>query len=135
MQIRRFSCVLTALAMVGTMACHRQSASDRMIGIWQFSGMDATMDYVFKADRTFEVWAPSMDAELSKGPWLQMDFGSWQVQGDELIIESKRTRSPEFKKMFPRDPVDRLKVLRFGPEKIEFQHGGPFIRATSRRGI
>jgi len=111
-----------------------------MVGIWQFSGMDATMDYVFKADHTFELWAPSMDVKESKGPWLQMDFGSWEIRGDEIVIEYKRPRflaSEEFLKSEGIDlpSVTRHKVLRFGPDRIEFERGGPFVRATTRRGI
>ena len=111
-----------------------------MVGIWQFSGMDATMDYVFKADHTFELWAPSMDVEQSKGPWLQMDFGSWQIHGDELVIESKRPRSPEFEEFLKSEgtalpAATRHKVMRFARDRIEFDRGGPFIHATARRGI
>jgi hypothetical protein len=114
--------------------------SESIVGIWQFSSFDNTMDYVFKADHTFEVWAAPMDSELSKGPWWRMDFGSWQVQGDELIIEYKRPRSSEFKeflksKGIPFSSVSKSKVLRYGSDRIEFQKGGPFVRATSRRGI
>src|SRR5881394_270528 len=93
--------VLLALALCGAPACHRQSPDERMVGIWQFSGMDATMDYVFKADHTFEVWAPSMDVEQSKGPWLRMDFGSWKIEGDEIIIESRRPPSEWLKDVAP----------------------------------
>ena len=39
--------MLTAVVLCADTSC-RQSADDRMVGIWQFSGMDATMDYVFK---------------------------------------------------------------------------------------
>jgi len=74
----RFLVILTILALCVATSC-QQSPSEKLVGIWQFSGMDATMDYVFKADHTFEVWAPSMDVEQSKGPWLEMDFGTWQV--------------------------------------------------------
>jgi hypothetical protein len=132
--------VLLALALCGAPACHRQSPDERMVGIWQFSGMDATMDYVFKADHTFELWAPSMDVEQSKGPWLQMDFGTWHVENDEMIIEYQRPRSPEFEGFLKSEgislpQVTRHRVLRVGADKIEFQEGGSFIRATSRRGI
>lgn len=111
-----------------------------MVGIWQFSGMDATMDYVFKTDHTVELWAPSMDVEQSKGPWLQMDFGTWHVDGDELTIEYKRPRSPEFEEFLKSEGIGlpsttKHRVLHFGASKIEFQNGGPFIRASARRGI
>jgi hypothetical protein len=135
-----FLVVAVALGFCGAAACHRPSADERMVGIWQFTGMDATMDYVFKPDHTFEVWAESMDVEQSKGPWLQMNFGTWKVEGDELVMEYKRPRSAEFEEFLKSQgidlpPVNRRKVLRFGADKIEFPQGGPFIRANARRGI
>ena len=147
MQSQRFATFLTALALYLASACVRQTPRDRLVGIWQFTGMDATMDYVFKADLTYEVWAEPMDTTLSKGPWLQMDFGSWKIEGDEIIIESHRPLPEWLKEMAPDtidrsevlkravQRVDRLKVSRFGTDKIEFQKGGAFIRATSRRGV
>ena len=134
------SIVVLAIVALSVIGCHRQSPDERMVGIWQFSGMDATMDYVFNADHTFELWAPSMDEEQSKGSWLKTDFGTWHIEKDELIIEYKRPRSEWFEQFLKSrgislPSVTREKVLRFGSDKIEFQHGSPFIRAASRRGI
>ena len=106
-----------------------------MVGIWQFTGIDATMDYVFKSDHTFEIWAPSMDVEQSKGQWLHMGGGTWQVTSSELTMETQRPPSPDPEATPYAKQLDRLKVRRFGTDKIEFERGGPFIRAASRRGI
>jgi hypothetical protein len=135
----RLLVILATVASCIATSC-RQSPDEQMVGIWQFTSMDATMDYVFKADHTFELWAPPMDVEQSKGPWLQMDFGTWQIESDEIIIEYKRPRSPPFEEFLKSEgialpSVTKHKVLRHGANKIEFQQGGPFIRATSRRGI
>jgi hypothetical protein len=132
--------VLFALALGALTACHQESLDKRMVGIWQFSSMDATMDYVFKADHTFELWAPSMDVEQSKGPWLNMDFGKWHTEKDELIIEYKRPRSQSLEeflksKGYSLDSVTRSRVIHFDADKIEFEDGGLFIRAYARRGI
>jgi hypothetical protein len=140
MQNRRFGIVVFALALGAATACHQESWDERMVGIWQFSGMDATMDYVFKADHTFELWAPSMDVEQSKGPWLKMDFGNWRIEKDEIVIEYKRPRSPWMKKLekssgIALPSVTRHRVLLFGLDKIEFREDRPFIRAFARRGI
>jgi hypothetical protein len=140
MQSRRIVSIVVALGFGAAAACQQPSADERIVGIWQFSGMDATMDYVFKADHTFELWAPSMDLEQSKGPWLQMDFGIWHIKADELIIEYKRPCSPEFEEFLKSEEIalpttTRHKVVRYAPDRIEFDRGGPFIRAAARRGI
>ena len=69
------------------------------------------------------------------------------IEGDEIIVESRRPQSDWLKDAVPETKkesellrtvtqrLDRWKVSRFGADKIEIQNGGPLIRATSRRGI
>src|SRR4051794_36330982 len=115
--------IFFVLALITLTACQQKSLDERMVGIWQFSGMDATMDYVFKADHTFELWAPSMDVEQSKGPWLKMNFGNWHTEKDELIIKYKRPRSQSFEeflksKGYSLDSATRSRVIHFDADKI-----------------
>ena len=125
MQSHRFVIILSALGLCGATACHRQSGDERVVGIWQFSGMDATMDYVFKADHTFELWAPSMDVDQSKGPWLQMDFGSWHIEKDELIIEYKRSRSRLFRALRT-GPTNQAELISAsGADSLDSPVSGP----------
>ena len=85
-----------------------------------------------------------MDVEQSKGSvarkWISV---LWQAHDDEIIIVIQapsrspvHTKSSEKSKGIALPSVTaNLKSCGSGVDKIEFQHGGPFIRSASRRGI
>jgi hypothetical protein len=108
-------------------ACHRVSpAEERIIGIWEFTGIDATGRVVFHRDHTVVDLFPDSDAPYVWGPSAS---GTWRLEGDEVVTDDQVLPIPGYSP-FPRR-ITRIPIREYHGDRWVREEGrGDFIRAT-----
>jgi hypothetical protein len=98
----------------------------KLVGTWEFTGIDATGRLTLRADHTSETLFPDMDDSTK---WEVLLRGSWRLEGNDLIMEEKPTFGPSV----PGDPprqmeLTRITIREFGSDKLVPEKGGPYKR-------
>jgi hypothetical protein len=69
-------------------ACQRVSpAEEKVIGIWEFTGLDATGRVVFRRDHTVVDLFTESDSPNAR--WAPTAWGKWRLEGNEIITDDE----------------------------------------------
>jgi hypothetical protein len=80
--------VLLLLALTG---CQRLSPTERkLVGTWEYSGMDFTTRVAFRSDHTMATFFPDQDGRV----WTPTSSGTWRMEGNDLLIEEQFLPNP-----------------------------------------
>ena len=76
----------TATLLVG---CYRLSpAEEKVVGTWEFSGVDFTNRLVYRRDHSAEELYRRDDGLWSRiQPWAVLSRGTWRLEGDTIVSE------------------------------------------------
>src|SRR5436190_11744528 len=90
--------------------CHRLSPIEqKVVGTWEYTGMDFTNRVVFSEDRTVTTLFPDSQAPAK---WVPAVFGTWSVEGDELVTKEQfRNPYPVPGQTPARIEMSRTKIL------------------------
>lgn len=76
------------LSWLATASCERITpAESKVIGTWEFTGLDATVRLVFRRDHT--VVSLSSQADGSKGKWAPAAWGTWRLEANEIVTDEE----------------------------------------------
>lgn len=93
----RYSCVLLLAVTLGLVlaACQRVTpAEEKIIGIWEFTGLDATGRVVFRRDHTVVDLFTESDSPNAR--WAPTAWGKWRLEGNEIIIDEEMLPIPGY---------------------------------------
>ncbi|SRR6266508_5230215 len=108
-------CFTIAIAAI-SVSCQRLSPEEeKVVGTWEFSGIDFTNRVVFHRNHKSEVLHARDDGLLAKmSPWAAMSRGTWRLEGDTIVTDEQILIGPE-----PRERrVTRIKIFEFRPNEL-----------------
>jgi hypothetical protein len=106
--------------------CRVSPEEKRVVGTWEFSGIDFTNRVVFHCDHTSEELYMREEGLLAKiSPWAAGARGTWRLEGDTIVTDEQLLIGPE-----PRERrVTRIKIFKFRPNELVREAGrDPFHR-------
>jgi hypothetical protein len=80
------ACVLVAAAVDARATNLRE---ERIVGVWQSMGIDTPIRTVYRRDHTMVQLFPE---ENSESGWLQFQVGTWRLEGETIIEETRGMR-------------------------------------------
>lgn len=109
--------VLLVGSMLAVATCHRLTPTEqKVVGTWEYTGMDFTNRIVFREDHTVTTLFPDSQREEK---WVPAVFGTWKLEGDELVtVEQFRNPYPIPGQTPARIETTRMKILEFAPDKL-----------------
>ena len=113
--LRARLCFVLALAAF-SVSCQRLSPEEeRVVGTWEFTGLDFTNRVVFRRDHsTEELYAREGGLIAKISPWAALSRGTWRLEGDTIVTDERPVIGPE-----PRERrVTRIKILEFRPNEL-----------------
>ena len=114
-------CFTLAIAAVA-IGCQRLSPEEeKVVGTWEFTGLDFTNRVVFHRNHRSEELYAREDSLLAKiSFWAAMSRGTWKLEGDAIVTDEQVIVGPQ-----PRERrVTRIKILEFLPDKL-VREGNP----------
>jgi hypothetical protein len=110
-----------------SVSCQRLSpAEEKVVGTWEFSGIDFTNRVIYHRNHKSEVLFPREEGLLAKlSPWVAASRGTWRLEGDTIVTDEQLLVGPE-----PRERrVTRIKIFEFRPnELVREPYRDPFHR-------
>lgn len=100
---------------LATTSCERITPAEaKVLGTWEFTGLDATVRLVFRRDHT--VVSLSSQADGFKEKWAPAAWGTWRLEGNEIVTDEE---------VFPiggylpkHRQVARVPIREFGEDKL-----------------
>ena len=75
-------------ALIGMVGCQRVTpAEERVIGTWEFTGLDATGRVVFRRDH--KVVDLFTDGDGPNARWIATFWGKWRLEGNEIVTDEE----------------------------------------------
>jgi hypothetical protein len=114
-------------ASISATACHHVSpAEERIIGTWEFTGIDATGRVVFHRDHTVVDLFPEPQAPYA---WEPAASGTWRLEGDVVVTDDQMLPIPGYSP-HPRR-ITRIPIREYhGDRWVRDEGRGDFIRVT-----
>lgn len=97
----------------------------KIIGTWQFGGVDDTGRIVIRGDHTCATMFPTTD----RRGWDIIAKGTWRIDGDYLIRVEKPAFGPSVSSNPPGPSVtSKLRIRSITPDRFGLGDGRPMIR-------
>lgn len=118
------------LAMVfgfSALGCHRLLPSEKkIIGTWEFTGIDVTARVVFRRDHV--VVNLAAENESADARWTPVACGRWRLQGNEIVTEEQVLPIPghQFANRITRIPISEFRA----DALVRADGRSPFIRVS-----
>lgn len=118
--------IVLAVIAVSTLSCQRLSPEEqRVVGTWEFSGIDFTNRVVYRSDHSAEELYPRETGLLAKiRPWVTLSRGTWRLEGDTIVSVREATDGP----LRGKKRVIRTRILEFHPDKLVREGRSSLIR-------
>jgi len=86
---KRYSVLLSGIASaIALVSCQRVSpAEEKIIGTWEFTGLDVTGRCVFRRDHIVITLFPQGDGP--KEMWAPTAWGTWRLEGSEIVTDEE----------------------------------------------
>jgi hypothetical protein len=99
------------------------ATEQKMVGTWDYTGLDSTYRWVFNASRSLTVLSPDIDYDQNHR-WLRAATGTWRVDGDVVSIDAVIHLGP------PAGEKQhwQFRILDFGRDKLVREGSVPYIR-------
>jgi|SRR5882724_2507275 len=94
--------VLITLCSVTSVFAQLSPLEQKIVGTWQFTGIDATGRIVLRPDHSCATMFPIM------GQWEVLAKGTWRIDGRDLV----RVEKPTFGPSVPGDPPPKIERSR-----------------------
>ena len=120
--------IVLAMVAVSTSSCQRLSPEEqRVVGTWEFSGIDFTNRVVYRNDHSAEELYPRETGLLAKiRPWATLSRGTWRLEGDTIVSEREVVVDGPVR---GEKRVIRSRILEFHPDELVRDEGrSPLIR-------
>lgn len=103
-----------------TTGCRRLTVSEeKIIGTWEFTGIDASGRVVYRRDHTVVELFPEYDALNAR--WVPRSWGSWRLEGSEIVSETESFQIPGMPQIPKR--VNRTIIRDFSDERLVREEG------------
>lgn len=86
----RYHCVLLLgiTSLVAAIGCQRTSPTEeKVIGTWEFTGLDATGRVVFRRDH--KVIDLFLEGDGPNARWIPTSWGKWRLEGNEIVTDQE----------------------------------------------
>jgi hypothetical protein len=120
---------LLAIGLLATIAsCHRISPAERrIIGIWEFTGLDATGRVVFRSDH--KIVDLFRDGDGPEAKWVPTSWGTWRLDGNEIVTDEEMLVG-DYSASERR--IGRIMIGKFEKDRLKRSDGRPdFYRVHS----
>jgi hypothetical protein len=95
--------------------CNKLSHNEeRVVGVWEFTGIDATGRIVYRRDHIAVELFP--DYEGLNAKWAPRSWGSWRLEGDDIVSEMEAFPIPEMPAVPKR--TTRTSIREFHEDKL-----------------
>lgn len=86
-ELRRCGVLLLSITCVAALiSCQRVApAEEKIIGLWEFTGLDATGRVVFRRDHT--VVDLFIEGDGVNARWIPTSWGKWRLEGSEIVTD------------------------------------------------
>lgn len=102
--------------------CQRVTPSEeKIIGIWEFTGLDATGRVVFRRDHTVIDLFTESDSPNAR--WAATAWGKWRLEGNEIITDDNALPLPGYSPRPTR--VTRMPIRTFEDDRLVRADGRP----------
>jgi hypothetical protein len=116
-----FSLLLTITSFLVMISCRRVTLmEEKVVGIWESSGVDATGRIVFRRDHTVINLSP--DGHILGVRWIATSKGKWHLDGNEIVTDEQMLvgdYSPRERRM------GRIPIQRFDQKTLVRADGRP----------
>jgi hypothetical protein len=109
--------------------CYRVLPEEqKIIGTWEFTGIDATGRVVFRRDHTVVDLFPEDDRSIN-ARWIPLAAGKWRLEGNDIVTEEE-TLPLRFVPS-PTSRTTRITIREFHEDRLEREgERGPFLRVS-----
>ena len=112
--------VCLAVPCLLTTGCRRLTAAEeKIVGTWEFTGIDASGRVVYRPDHTVVALFPEYDALNAR--WVPRSWGSWRLDGSEIVSETESLQIPGMPAIPKR--VTRTPIREFHEERLVREEG------------
>jgi hypothetical protein len=115
-RLREYGIILLGIMpVVALVSCQRLSpGEEKIIGTWEFTGLDATGRVVFRRDHTVVDLFPENDSTIAK--WAPTAWGKWRLEGNEIVTDEEILPIPGHST--PPRRITRLPIREFGDNRL-----------------
>jgi hypothetical protein len=123
----RYRAAFALLVLLCASGCYRNAPEeDKILGTWEFTGIDATGRVVFRRDHKVVHLFPEQDSSTN-ARWIPLAAGTWRLEGNEIVTDVKTL--PLRGVDSPTQRTTRMMVREFHEDRLVREEGrSPFFR-------